>query len=299
MGFGKFLCPAALLALSALPAGADTFYILFDGGVTAPGQGNNSNVFYSSLAGLSANLNGGGTINPNSLPVGLAGGNLTLTQSPGVATMKASLASGTVGSSADSTGPNQGCGTGPGGVPCTSSNVDVSGDESQIYDTLTFHGSGTVAIDIHLDGNITYEAGLNTQNFQYTLTAGLGADVFRYFANQSLGDAGQFFVQNDTFTNGTATNQSLSGVDFTGQFSYTDGEQVPVFLDLSVNAFGGAVADFSHTAQISIDAQPGTYSSASGVFLTAAVPEPAFWPVAAAGLLGILVLRKRRPAQLS
>jgi hypothetical protein len=65
---------------------------------------------------------------------------------------------------------------------------------------------------------------------------------------------------------------------FNGQISITDGERLYLDMVLSTEANVGATADFLNTAQLSLGLPGGvTFTSDSGVLLTAGVPEPSTW----------------------
>lgn len=75
-----------------------------------------------------------------------------------------------------------------------------------------------------------------------------------------------------------------------------EGETLTLYIYGSLLAFaeGGAVADYSHTARFSWDLPEGvSYTSASGQFMAAAVPEPGSYALMLAGLAVLPWARRR------
>ena len=100
----------------------------------------------------------------------------------------------------------------------------------------------------------------------------------------------------DIFLN--ADLQPTGAYRFTGVYALTGATSV-IGLRETLSAFGGgsAAASFGSTSHLAFTLPEGvTYSSSSGVFLTA-VPEPGTWALMLAGLGSVLTLARRRPSR--
>jgi hypothetical protein len=177
---------------------------------------------------------------------------------------------------------------------------------AQLVDFVTFHVTGAtpavVDVRVTLDGTVT---GLSASAGYYSsdLSFGFGG-AFDYYAaingNYSThgfngasgynpiygwGPAGT--SQQDQWKYYRATS-STTGFEWDGQLYVTNGENLLLDMTLNTTAGGGATADFLNTAQLSLGLPSGvTFTSASGVLLTAGVPEPSTWALMLLGFAGL------------
>ena len=109
--------------------------------------------------------------------------------------------------------------------------------------------------------------------------------------------------QHPAWTSFQFTNETVTGFDFSGAFCVTDGENMPLFMSLTVNCQFGAICDFGKTSKFSFNLPSNvTFTSDSGALWTQAngvpppsgVPEPAALVLAGAGMLALGALRWRR-----
>jgi hypothetical protein len=165
-----------------------------------------------------------------------------------------------------------------------------------IVDFVTFHvlGSSSAVIDVgvSLDGIVS--------------GAGLGAGWYTGSLAFSFGGGFQFYgvIADNGYTSGSLAGStgyyppdgwnsytdsvSPTGFVFNGQLSVTDGERLYLDMGLTTQAFAGATADFLNTAQLSLGLPGGvSFTSDSGVLLTAGVPEPSTWGLMLLGFAGL------------
>ena len=110
------------------------------------------------------------------------------------------------------------------------------------------------------------------------------------------GGTGGQGVADDT----TLGTQEAVLFDVTGDLLFQASVAKTITPNLQVFATGDASADFFNTAYLTLDIPDGVIlTSASGVFLTepyseTSVPEPASMALFGIGILGTLVVRRRR-----
>ena len=171
-----------------------------------------------------------------------------------------------------------------------------------IGDTLYFsnvaEAETTGTFTIHIDGELTSFAGQGTASGQpYALLyVSVGDAAFSGLYPDQGGFSTADITPNVSGTTISHTWDLVNNpsghmlVDETIQasFSFTGPDAtVPVFFQLSVGGAYG-LADFSHTASVSLDLPDGvSFTSASGDFLTGAVPEPSTWVMLALGFFGL------------
>jgi hypothetical protein len=328
--FRTFALAGAVLTVFGLAAAAEAqpFGITVNGGATSsfaqPGCGISGG--YSTSAGeFGFNQTTGAPGCSNSFSAPTAPGLTTATVSasssvPGVpvsAVSTADLSTASLHAFASVAGPTYFIG----GSPV----AGLNNSPSDFWDTLTFTvagASGATVTNIpfvfSVDGSFT--AGSN--NPQMTATAGVqllpgtgcGGDP------GCLGGSGQaswlsswsgYNPNGSPILSNSANLQNFDNVsyalvsntttDFTvnGILSVTgpnEAEYVGAFLNA---VSGGGTADFSNTASLSFQLPAGvSFTSASGVFLTgspSSVPEPGSLALFASGLLGLGLIRRKRP----
>jgi hypothetical protein len=242
--------------------------------------------------GLSTNTSqGGSVVSPNTMPLGLTAGslNIILGGSGGstFATGSANLATGILRSIADSSALTFGSGK------------SVFGDI--VHFTIT-DAALSVPVTVH-----AHEDGLWNGVGQFSNSVAL-----------TFGGSFNFHSQlppfpsnpNPPWSHGatgwssfSVTSESATGVDFTGMFNVTNGQNVPLSMSLLIDCQLGAVCDFGNTSKFSLDLPSDvTFTSDSGVLLTqapttapSAAPEPGTLGLigVAAVVLGRLGRRRR------
>lgn len=185
-----------------------------------------------------------------------------------------------------------------------------------LHDTLTFHGPGStvlVTMPLHLDGSFAMSGvtGLAQSDIGAVLNLG-GLQAAQIVLDRLYVPPGNHLYAPADYLHGTVSGKPGSFVTTTlntatgtailsGAFSTNVPYALSFNLSLSYSMLEPgtvAAADFSHTALVSVSLPAGySYTSASGAFLTSAVPEPATLPLWAAGLaLWGAAWRRRRPS---
>lgn len=184
-----------------------------------------------------------------------------------------------------------------------SSALAIADLQDLIHFTVNGAGATTVTpivVSWELDGSIgIFPGGAGTayeEAASYLVfgTGGVASDVFLvdgiptiYAPGSGAGGWASFY-----YTANTENQVRFYGVyDLMGPSA-----TVAVNEKLSANGQGGGWADFGNTSQVGLILPSNvTYTSDSGVFLTAATPEPASWALGGLGLalLGGLSRRKR------
>lgn len=146
-----------------------------------------------------------------------------------------------------------------------------------------YYGNGSAQMVVSFGGSFTYYSGENSAGS----TTGYHGAV--------LGD----------FTSYSFSNETDTGFDFTGTLHVTDGERVRTTTALYLDC-PFSTCSFGNTARIGLTVPTGvSFTSDSGVFLTAAnpapvaaVPEPGTWALMLAGFgaLGGFARRRRNRA---
>lgn len=282
---------AVLLAAAAIPARADsTFGIcVID---SAFGTGGESTAQYATTAvtagcvpGFSSSVGTGGSINPTSFGTGLTSATLTATQGTTSASSTASLGQGVLRVSSDTDGsPGSGRGI-----------AEALFDDTLHFTITDTAPSALVTLNVHLDGSIVAE---DATAFSYNILDefGLGGTV----CWGSTGGATPFSL--GTSCNGYTTfsliNQTISGFDFSGTFSVTNGMTSLFFAALQADCGGGGRCDFSNTNSFSLTLPSNvTFTSDSGVLFTekaSTVPEPSGVALCLSAMLAIGVAVRRR-----
>lgn len=204
--------------------------------------------------------------------------------------------------------------------PPTTSNGSVVGvAQATLADVLTFHipyGTPFVnSIDVTMGVHAawTYQGPAGTEPINLTLgTASLsvfnpGTSNLGKTAYIGLGSGGTV-ANNQPYTITADIKMSWLQTlinDYPAYVQFTSsGYDIPFTLQMSLATFGGMAPGFafdaSHTAQLAISTPTGvTWSSASGLLLADAVPEPSTYALALLGAatLGCVMQRRRAPAR--
>jgi hypothetical protein len=326
----SFFCAIAALAALAAPAMASSIsYVTTLSSIFSGGVDNN----YDSVTGLSQSagscyLAGGGTgpcaglsSNPSTNTLGLTASSVSILDGVGYdpdngiseygdASAYANLATGKVGVYAN--GPN--C-----SVP-NASGCDSGGNATaEFQDSLTFNNTTGATADIDVswsfDGTTTALGTFPSETLTSLFCLGPGticsgnpnSDLHNplidqlYFSYQD----GSVLTNSVTTTAGWVSTSYVPGANatsetFEGVFAVPAGESTD-----SLNAYlevGCLIStcDFSHTGQLSFGSLPDgvTFTSASGVLLSDATPEPGTWALLLCGgvLLGVYGTRRGRKA---
>ena len=152
--------------------------------------------------------------------------------------------------------------------------------------------SAQIGVNIHLSGT-EFGVGFFDNVFQLSFGGSLG-----YQMDNFGGHPGNFNVFSLSGWGSPAlANETSGGFDFSGAINVTDGEALPLLLSLQLSCVSGETCDFSHTAALSFTLPSDVkFTSDSGVLLTgvtSTVPEPATLGFIGAGLLALVIFRKR------
>jgi len=183
--------------------------------------------------------------------------------------------------------------------------------KAALYDKVTFSGlTGTQVITLNMVVHGSFSGP----------PSGGGGDVYASLISDQLpagvhlheGNAGDIYLPEGVVGAVTTNADPITGlfdrndvrIDLSKSFAVTPGNPSFWFL-AQLQLFAGGtneVTDFGHTALLSLDLPPGvTYTSSSGLFLTAVapVPEPDTMWLLLAGLIPMAarLSRTRRPAR--
>jgi hypothetical protein len=245
---------------------------------------------YSSTPGITLTSNDPNSVlnyspNPALQTGGLTSGTLDLSSGSGVADVSGNLATGAT-HIFSSTSPQNG--------PITeSSTITNVGAMDGLTFTVAGGGSANVVLTFALDGS------LSTNN-----TGSYSAEI-KYFIGSADMDwtgatgSGVGTAQTSGFSSFTYTNDTISGFQFQGTFSVTNGEALPLFFSQEMNCNTGSVCDFQNTGQMGLILPTGvSFTSNSGVFLTqtegSAAPEPGSLLLMGLGIAAIGCFGRRR-----
>jgi len=218
------------------------------------------------------------TSTPSVMPLGLTGADMLLTTGSdnSLAHVFGSLASGAIHTQATA---------GAGG--------SIAVAEGTLDETLTFHvaggGQATVGYSLALDG--TFSGGWYSNSVNLALSSASFGWVA--FDNGPVG----FGPTNQTtgWDRYTLSNDSLTGFNFRGVTTVTDGEQVRFTLTQQLDCRFGTACDFGNTLQSGLELPPGVqFTSESGEFLSAATPEPVAALPVLCGFLAMAFMRRRK-----
>ncbi len=293
----KWLYP--LFVLLALPASASTFGVF-----TKVSSGDAGDLEYATAPGIAVGYGGGLVTNitqyelsysstvtqPGATTAGLAISSVYNQNTADSATAYASLASGIMRSQI-------GAVTG----------VGITDQILQDSATFTVVGAPTsqIRVNAHLSG-IATGVGLNAGQEANSLDFSLGGS-FRWTAfvsNNGSSLASHFgpggYYAPSGWDSYQFTNETVTGFDFTGLYTVTNGQPVTFREDFGLDCSGGAACDFSHTSSFSLVLPSNTsFTSASGVLLTqagTATPEPGTMLLIVPGIAAAVLVRRRKSA---
>ena len=157
-----------------------------------------------------------------------------------------------------------------------------------LKDSVTFAVSGAptaqIQVNAHLSGGAT-GVGPGAGQETNSLNFGFGGGSFQWEAfvssNGKTGiseNGASGYVPPSGWDSYQFTNESVTGFDFSGLLTVSDGQKAGFFENLSLDCSNGAVCDFSNTSRFSLSLPSNvSFTSDSGVLLTApttATPEP-------------------------
>lgn len=225
--------------------------------------------------------------NPSLALGGLAAGSVGITAEAASTQASANLLSGTthtLGMSTDN------------GSLETSTSISVV-----MEDFLTFTVTGnnsTIAMGFSLDGILGLQSDSTyDQQIRYSIgSADMEWDV------QSNGNPPPFTGNTSGFATSAFTNDSITGFNFLGTFTVTNGQVLELFYSQNMDCDNGATCDFSNTGQMSLNLPSGVSFTSTGGFLSqpvspASAPEPGSLLLIGLGMAAIAGFRRRRPAR--
>ena len=304
--FGRVLVCVTLLS-GAMPAGATSVNWAFGeyAEISPSGVGNppNSTASYTSMynpaggyfglpnAGINSSLTDPTSSltyspNPAAASGGLPGAAINLSAQSSAVDVSGSLASGAIHMYAQTIDANVG------GIE---TNAAAS---AEILELLTFSvaggGSANVTFGLSLDGALSSSIGLN---YSMLVQENFG-NAFVYYDAGSGGPPANTSPTTG-WNSALFTSTSLTGFNFTGTLTVTNGETVPITFLESLTCNNSTTCDYSNTTQMSLNLPSGTtFTSASGVFLTqtsSATPEPCSLMLVGLGISGVVCIPRRRP----
>lgn len=300
---------AILLAGATCIQAASLFYVATSSTSGAPSTGDNASATYNTSTGASFQTSipqagGTATATGTSNVTGLTSSfDQTSATGFGVLTPFPALDASSYTAADLSAGSVKSLVSGNEGVSANGAVAFGSGSAvAEIFDTLTFHVAGatnSTVTDIVINTSLDGSAGLNGKDggidVVYTLLIPNGDVQFNYnTSNNPAVAVNQFGWVSETVASATPSSFIFQGVT-SGQ-----GASFVINLDLKLNVFcQGADCDYSHTGLIDLSLPAGvTYTSASGVFLSSSVPEPASWAMTIGGimLLACLAVKRRNSA---
>jgi hypothetical protein len=291
---------------AALPAHADMVWAfgattsIESSGPTAAGAANASYTsvdqgggYFDVPAGINSTLTDPSsslTYSPKPAPPGLSAMALNLFADNSAANVSAAMATGATHMYASSIEDTTGC--------CVETLDALS---VEMKDQLTFAvsgtGSDTIGVAFSLDGNVkpgNVGAGSWVQTIEYNFGNPL------LFWQSGSGFNSPTTAPTTGWNTASFTGNSLTGFNFVGTLTVTNGEVVPISFIQQLNCNNGAVCDFSNTGQLSLTLPSDvSYSSASGVFLSqgvTATPEPSLVFLTGVGFVAIGYTGRRRQA---
>jgi|GEM_PF-4238359 len=295
------MCAAQLASAQTPPPSGVGIYL--DNALLTSGYAGNGSADYATGPGISIYSSGGTQITAAStsnfrltsqpLALGMTAGTLSSTGSGATVSSTADLSAGVLRVAAGAAGSARG----------------IAG--AQIKDNLSFQvlagGSSTITVTAHLDGSFLPILGGNF-GLSQSMGLGFGQGSFDELGGRSNPTSPYYFghsgASGNTPPSGwlsySFSNESASGFDFVGTLAVTDGQRMGLNFHLSTDCTS-AVCDFGNTGRVGLILPDNvTFTSDSGVFLTAgalpvaAIPEPETWGLMLGGLAFVGGFARRR-----
>jgi PEP-CTERM motif-containing protein len=220
--------------------------------------------------------------NPSLALGGLAAGSVGITAAAASTQASADLLTGTthiLGMSTDN------------GTFETSTTITV-----EMEDFLTFTVTGnnsTIAMGFSLDGLVGLQS---DSTYDQQIRYSIGSADMEW---EAQGGVPPFTGNTSGFDTSAFTNDSITGFNFLGTFTVTDGEVLEVFFTQSMACDNGATCDFSNTGQMSLNLPSGVSFTSTGGFLSqpvtsASAPEPGSLLLMGLGMAAIGYFGRRR-----
>jgi hypothetical protein len=230
------------------------------------------------------------TYSPKPAPPGLSAVALNLSVDNSAANVSAAMATGATHMYASSIEDTTGC--------CVETLDALS---LEMKDQLTFavggSGSDTISVGFSLDGNVN-PGNVGAGSWSQTIEYNFGSPFL--FWQSGSGFNSPTTAPTARWDTASFTGNSLTGFNFVGTLTVTNGEVVPISFIQQLNCNNGTVCDFSNTGQMSLILPSDvSYSSASGVFLTqgaTATPEPSLRFLTGFGIVAIGYIGRRHLA---
>lgn len=274
------------------------------------GYSGNGSASYASGPGISI-YNGGGTQSSGGPLYGVTSAPLPLGATAGTLSSMGNSDAGHAESAQSSATADL-----SGGVLRVTSGGSARGlAEAELADKLTFRvaGGGTrnVTVNAHLDGSFALTDPLYSSASQQMQLDFAGATFYEVGGATDVNGYSDYHGHSGPSNNVppqgwlsySFSNESITGFDFTGVLQVSDGQRSSIAFDLSTDCSHSTCA-FDHTGTIGLVLPTDvTFTSDSGVFLTAgplpvaAVPEPESWALMLGGFGCIVAVARRRAAR--
>lgn len=181
--------------------------------------------------------------------------------------------------------------------------------DQTLADTATFTVNGApsaqIQVNVHLDGKATgvgKNAGQETNDLHFTFGGSFQWEGY-VSNNGSTGishNGASGYVPPYGWDSYTFSNETVTGFDFVGLYTVTNGQTVNFGDDFSLDCSSGALCDFSNTSRFSLTLPSNVnFSSGSGVLLTqspSATPEPGTMLLFIPALTAVVFAARRKKA---